>query len=159
VQLSQTIPSERCTSLIWELLDETFEKVSGIYLDRGTSLFETLATVTTAEAARPISSQCASLAAQVKHVRYYLDVLMVYMRGQKPEGVDWPGSWEVPPVTDAVWRQLQDELRASYQALREQCAATTNWDDEDAFGAPFAMIVHTAYHLGEIRQALGVLRG
>jgi hypothetical protein len=140
-------------------LDETFEQVQGIYLDRGTSLFETLATVSTAEAARPISSQCASIAAQVHHVRYYLDVLLVYMRGEKPHGVDWPASWDIAPVTDESWQELQDELRASYQAVREQCQAIAVQDTQNPFDEALAIIVHTAYHLGEIRQALGVLRG
>ena len=157
--MSTTIAAERVTATLLTFLDETFERVHGIYLDRGTSLFETLATVSTAEAARPISSQCASIAAQVHHVRYYLDVLQVYMRGEKPHGVDWPASWEIAPVTDESWQQLQDELRASYQAVREQCQAIAILETQDAFDALLAIIVHTAYHLGEIRQALGVLRG
>ncbi|HEU5090372.1 MAG TPA: hypothetical protein VFT99_23115, partial [Roseiflexaceae bacterium] len=61
--------------------------------------------------------------------------------------------------TDESWQQLQDELRASYQAVREQCQAIAVQDTQDPFDEALAIIVHTAYHLGEIRQALGVLRG
>ncbi len=39
------------------MFDETFEQVQGMYLDKGTSLFETLATVTAEEASRPVSAK------------------------------------------------------------------------------------------------------
>ena len=29
-----------------------------------------------------------------------------------------------------------------------------DWDGENAIAAPLAMLVHTAFHLGEIREAL-----
>ncbi|MFN8564453.1 MAG: hypothetical protein U0703_23185 [Anaerolineae bacterium] len=55
-----------------DLLDETFIQHHGIYLDRGTSLFETLAPITAARASIPVGGECATLAAQVEHVRFYL---------------------------------------------------------------------------------------
>ncbi len=63
---------------VLELLDETFDNVHGIYLDKGTSLFETLATVSAEEASRPVSSRCASLSAQVAHVAFYLDMTLEF---------------------------------------------------------------------------------
>jgi len=78
------LEARRWATELFAVLDETFERVDGIYLDKGTSLFETLATVTVDEASQPISLQCASIAAQVNHVRYYLEVLSGYMRGQPP---------------------------------------------------------------------------
>ena len=60
-----------------------------MYLDGGTSLFETLATITAEEASRPVSAACASLAAQVEHVRFYLDVVDDYLLNQEPSKVDW----------------------------------------------------------------------
>ena len=41
--MTQTIPTERLTYTLFSLLTEAFESVHGIFLDRGTSLFETLA--------------------------------------------------------------------------------------------------------------------
>lgn len=50
------------------LMEETFEsKHHGIYLDKDTSLFETLDTVSAEEASIPVGGKCASLAAQVAH--------------------------------------------------------------------------------------------
>jgi hypothetical protein len=143
---------------LFAVLDETFERVEGIYLDKGTSLFETLATVTAAEASRPISAQCASIAAQVNHVRYYLDVLMGYMRQQPPQSVDWPASWQVPAVTEPEWDTLRQGLQESYQQVRALFESIEGWDGDDDIAGALAIVIHTAYHLGEIRQGLGVLR-
>jgi hypothetical protein len=33
-----------------------------------------------------------------------------------------------------------------------------DWDSENAIGGALAIVVHTAYHLGEIRQALCTLK-
>src|SRR5579859_3016443 len=57
------------------ILDETFESHHGIYLDKGTSLFETLATIDATQASIPVGSKCASLAAQVAHIIVYLEVI------------------------------------------------------------------------------------
>jgi hypothetical protein len=40
--ISKQIAVERFTEVLFHALDETFEQVYGIYLDRGASLFETL---------------------------------------------------------------------------------------------------------------------
>ena len=54
------------------LLDETFHTVHGHYLDPRTSLFDTLATISAAEASQPVGDRCATLAAQVNHLRVYI---------------------------------------------------------------------------------------
>ena len=50
--MAKSIAVEHFTSILYDLLDETFERVHGIYLDKGTSLLETLATITAEEASR-----------------------------------------------------------------------------------------------------------
>lgn len=72
-----------------DVFRETFERPGGGYLDRGTSLFDTLRPLTADIASRPVSASCSNIAAQVNHITYYLDVLMAYLRGRPPEGVDW----------------------------------------------------------------------
>lgn len=157
--MEASIPTSLWNTELFALLEETFEKVSGIYLDRGTSLFETLANVSAAEASRPISAHCASIAAQVYHVRYYLQILAEYTRGNEPAGVDWPGSWQHGTVTPAEWEELRVDLQRTYGEVRALFAAINDWGQEDTLGGALAIVVHTAYHLGEIRQGLGVLRG
>ena len=157
--MEPSLPVSRLKSELFAVLEETFERVQGIYLDRGTSLFETLESVSAEEASRPISKQCASIVAQVSHVRYYLDVLAEYMRGNKPGDVDWPGSWRPTSATPAEWDALRHELRAAYGQVRTLFGQIDDWDNDDALGGALAIVMHTAYHLGEIRQGLGVLRG
>jgi hypothetical protein len=135
-------------------LEETFENVHGIYLDRGTSLFETLATITAAEASRPVSATCASLAAQVEHLRFYMEVILQYMRGERPQ-VDWTEIWRtVREVTPEEWAASQQRLRETYQQTRSFLTDTTTWKDDDEVGGALGILMHNAYHLGEIRQAL-----
>ena len=142
-----------------ELLEETFERSHGIYLDRNTSLFETLDTISAAEASIPVSATCASLAAQVAHVRFYLDVLMKYITTETNERVDWGEIWRtVEAVTPEEWDTSRQQLRDSYQTLRAMVTAYEKWDMPDAIGGAIGMVAHSAYHLGEIRQALCTLR-
>ena len=75
------------------VLEEVFEQVHGYLLDPGTSLFETLATVSAEEASRPISLNCACIAAQVNHIRFYIDVINEGARTGTEIKADWDGSW------------------------------------------------------------------
>ena len=155
--MANSIAVEHFTSILYDLLDETFERVRGIYLDKGTSLFETLATITAEEASRPVGGKCATLAAQVEHVRYYLDVLEGYMLKQTIGKADWDEIWRtVHSVTPAEWEGSKERLNTTYHRVR---GAMQNlaWD-EDEIGAALAIVVHTAYHIGEIRQALCILK-
>ncbi len=138
---------------IIEILDETFDTHHGLYLDRGTSLFETLATVTAAEASIPVSASCASIAAQVNHVTYYLDVLNGDLSGNEPASVDWTQAWTIGPVNDEEWTTLIGHLRAAANETTALLESTQEWSEDAAYGA-VSIAVHTAYHLGEIRQAL-----
>lgn len=141
------------TEAILTLLDETFDDVHGAYLDKGTSLFETLATISAAEASIPVSATCASIAAQTEHVRFYLDVLEKYATGQNPGKVDWGEIWRtIEAVTPEQWEASKARLRTSYQRIVEVVKGST-WEIEGAMDGAIAVIAHTAYHLGEIRQA------
>jgi hypothetical protein len=142
------------TEEINSLFDETFEQVGGIYLDRGTSLFETLATISAAEASTPVSNTCAPIAAQVEHTRFYLEVLQRYMRGEEVGEVEWDASWQLRAVSDDEWTDLIARLDAEYRQVRALTATYDDWLGEDQLAGALSIIVHTAYHLGEIRQAL-----
>jgi hypothetical protein len=139
---------------LFELLDETFEQVHGRYMDRGASLFETLATISAAEASKPVSASCASLAAQVEHVRFYLEVAEHYLLGKADQEWDWRDIWNrVEQVTPEEWEASKHKLRETYQRVRGLMDGFDEWDG-DRMGESMNLLVHTAYHLGEIRQAL-----
>jgi hypothetical protein len=154
--MAEQIPIETFRTSLLTILEEIFEQVHGYVLDPETSLFETLATVSAEEASQPISARCACLAAQVNHVRFYIDVMMESVKEGTDVRADWDASWQVGPVTEEEWQDLVARLRAAYQEVRAFAQAFDAWDEQFVGGA-FALVAHCAYHLGEIRQALGVL--
>jgi hypothetical protein len=157
--MSSQINSEYFTKALYMMLDETFDNVQGFYLDKGTSFFETLATISAEEASIPVGGKCATLAAQVKHTAFYLDVLEENVRTQTFEPVDWDKIWrEVTAVSPQEWQTIQSELRQSYNRIKQLINDTPEWNNERVIGGAIGMIVHTAYHLGEIRQALCILQ-
>jgi hypothetical protein len=149
---------DRFKADLYRLLDETFRNVHGHYLDRGTSLFETLATISAEEASRPVGGRCATLAAQVNHIRFYIEVLERYMKGEQVGKVDWDASWHVAGVDEEAWASLQRRLDAAYEGVLATMNGFTSWEGEDQIGGAIAILAHTAYHLGEIRQALCTIK-
>jgi hypothetical protein len=153
--MTTPIQTEHFTQALYFLLDETFDNVQGIYLDKGTSLFETLATISAAEASVPVGGKCATLAAQVKHIAFYLDVIDKTVRDPNYPRVDWDEIWrETSAVTPEEWEALKTDLRQSYDRLKLLLSETAEWPSERHIGGAIGAIAHTAYHLGEIRQAL-----
>jgi hypothetical protein len=153
------IQSEHFTQALLNLLDETFENVHGFFLDKNNSLFETLAHITSEEASSPVGGKCATLAAQVKHVAFYLDVFEKSTTDAHFPKVDWGEIWRtISQVTPEEWLDIQKELRTSYERVLDLIRTTPTWESEDEIGNVIAVIVHTSYHLGEIRQALCTLR-
>lgn len=90
---------------------------------------------------------------------FYLDVLEHNVRTQQYNAVDWDAIWrETKAVTPEEWEDLKLALRASYERIKQLIADTTEWPSDWEIAGAMALIVHTAYHLGEIRQALCSLR-
>ena len=134
------------------LLEETFETIRGIYLDKETSIFETLATISAQEASQP-NERCATIAAHVAHMTYYIDILLQLINGEQPQA-DWGHIWQtVSSVNDDEWQSSQQALRDSYQKIRK-IASEMQWADERQLAGAMGIIAHNAYHLGEIRQML-----
>jgi hypothetical protein len=157
--MTATISAMQFTGELLTLLTETFESVQGIYLDRGTSLMETLEGITAQEASIPVGNKCATIAAQVTHVCFYLDVLYRYIKTGQNEPVDWGEIWRtVREVTPEEWISLQERLRQAYERTKEMVQSYDRWDTENSLGGAMAIVAHTAYHLGEIRQATCTLK-
>jgi hypothetical protein len=156
--MSTQIPTASFTNELFDLLDETFDHVQGIYLDRGTSLFETLKTISAEEASRPISAECACIAAQVNHVCFYLRVLERVIQRTPSVKVDWEESWQLEKVTPEEWEALKRQLREAHQSVLTTMKGLDRWEGEDDIGASLAILAHTAYHLGEIRRSLCMVR-
>jgi hypothetical protein len=143
---------------LFGLINETFEQVHGIFLDKGTSLFETLDTISAEEASRPVSATSACIGAQVEHVSFYLEVMARFARGEEVGEIDWDASWQLTSVTAAEWEALKGRLREAYQGIRTVLEDDATFENEHSLGGSIAIVAHTAYHLGEIRQALCTLK-
>lgn len=140
-------------------LDETVEQVHGIYLDKGTSFLETLDRVSAAEASRSAAEGSATVAAQVEHVRFYLDVLNDMMQKEEVIKVNWREIWQsVREVSPEEWEAQKRSLRESYRRVLATIKNYEKWEGEFGIGGALAVLSHTAYHLGGIRQALAVIK-
>ena len=158
-ELSPQIPVKRFKKALLSCLDETFSNVHGIYLDKGTTLYETLDGVSAEEASQAVSPKSATIAAQVEHIRFYLDVLDDYMRTGVDKTNNWREIWEtVSAVTPDEWEDVKRRLRGSHERVMTTINSFENWDGPFDIGGAISIVAHTAYHLGGIRQALGVIR-
>ena len=144
---------------LFALMEETFEpRHHGIFLDRGTSLFETLETVSAEEASIPVGGKCASLAAQVVHVIFYIESFERYALQGDNSPRDWGYIWRtVEKVTADEWEDYKSKLKEAYGRMDKLFHGNSTWN-EDTLGGALSIVVHTAYHLGEIRQALCTLK-
>ena len=153
--MTKTILQESFSKALLDVLEETFETHHGIYLDKGTSLFTTLDQIGAGEASIPVGNRCATIAAQVEHVIFYLEVAERSLARQDVGKPDWGEIWSrVGAVTGAEWDELRARLKATYGRLSQLLRGIENWKHNDAIADSMAIVVHTAYHLGEIRQAL-----
>jgi hypothetical protein len=158
--MSVQIPLERLKPTLLQLIDETFSQVHGMYRDKGTTLYETLDGVSAEEASRSASPATATVAAQVEHVRCYLDVLdEIIGTGDIEKKYNWREIWEtVREVTPEQWDDLKRRLHESHDRVMTTINSFENWDGPFDIGGAISIVAHTAYHLGGIRQALGVIR-
>jgi hypothetical protein len=153
--MTETIQQESFSKELFDILEETFEVHHGFYLDKGTSLFATLDQITAAEASIPVGNRCATIAAQVEHVVFYLEVLERHIAGEEVGKPDWGEIWSrASGVTTAEWEDLKAGLQAAYHRLITMLRGIASWEQNDAIGGSIVIVAHTAYHLGEIRQAL-----
>ncbi len=158
--MSTKIDQEHIVPDLFDILDEAFVTHHGIFLDRGTSLFETLETITAEEASIPVGGKCATLAAQVAHVNFYLEVMEAYILKQDRGKVDWNDIWRrVKEVSPEEWKAYKDQLKETYQRIVSILQNLKDWNEERPIGGAMAIAVHTAYHLGEIRQAMCIVKG
>jgi len=141
------------------VLVETFEEVQGAYLDKGTSFFETLADINAKQASQPMGD-CATIAAHVEHTRYYLQVLEDRLLGNDLSYVNWETVWEtVNTVSDDEWDTMKADLKTAYERIKAHLDNAESWEGERELSSVLGIIVHTAYHLGEIRQMMCHLKG
>lgn len=156
--MSDVIRKADFVSNLFTFLVETFEsppKPSSAYLDRKAGFFDTLETISAEQASRPIAKGATSIAAQVEHTRFYLAVIAQFMDG-RTEKVDWQESWRVTEVTPEDWTNLKQALKTTYNSLSQRLRSIEVWGDDEV-GDSMAIVIHTAYHLGAVRQMVNII--
>jgi hypothetical protein len=139
---------------ILDLLEESFEKVHGQFLDGGTSLLETVAGLSAEEASRKRSAIAETIAGHVNHIIFYIVVLQEYITDKRSGKTDWSESWRVKNASETEWVELKTKQRNEYGRLKDFVSGIGAWDSGDYVGGVIAIIAHTAYHLGAIRQLM-----
>ena len=134
------------------LLRETFsgspEGQPNVYLDRGIGMFSTLDGLSAEEASQEIADM--TIAAQTEHAKFYLDRLCEFING-RTTSVNWDDSWLIETVNEAEWEALRGAMKKSYESTLKCLAEVDAWSDLK-IGMAIGLVVHTAYHLGAIRQ-------
>ncbi|MGA9994187.1 MAG: DinB family protein [Pyrinomonadaceae bacterium] len=155
----ETIAQEDYASNFFTLLKETFEgpppQTASVYLDQGGGLLQTIESMTAEVASRSVKPGSPTIAAHCEHLRFYLMALYQYMHGPL-EKIDWKQSWLKQTVNPSEWDALREELRGAYRTITDDFKAVESWDDK-SIGGGMAIIAHTAYHLGSIRQLARML--
>jgi hypothetical protein len=150
----KTIAQEDYTNSFFQLLKESFEgpppDTGSAYLDKRGGLFQTLEQLTAEAASTPPWPGAATIAAHCEHLRFYVMALYGVMRGDKSK-IDWDKSWLVKTVTPAEWDELKESTHRAYTTITEHLRTVERWGDEEV-GDGMAILLHTAYHLGAIRQ-------
>jgi hypothetical protein len=94
----------------------------------------------------------------VAHITFYLEVIERYFVANDTSKADWGAIWQtVEQVTPEQWEAMQDELQRTYRRVSSALRDVSTWQSDPHLSSALAIVVHTAYHLGEIRQALCII--
>ncbi len=139
------------------VLRECFDQTSGIFLDKNTSLLQSISSLSAEQASRNIIPDGSSIAAHVSHIRFYLKVLNDYIDHKELGKIDWKECWKHREIDDIHWDKLRVDLASDYRAFLSKVETMTDFGDEKRLGGILAIIAHSAFHLGAIRQMVLVV--
>ncbi|HEY2956135.1 MAG TPA: DinB family protein [Candidatus Eisenbacteria bacterium] len=139
-------------ALLHEIIDGADPKAGWILNPEDPGMLRSLDKLSAAAASGTRPGGGSSIAAHVDHLRYGLELMNRWSRGEDPwADADWAASWRRVKVSETEWAslraRLQAEARSWLQAVREPRAL----DDAELTGL-LASAAHLAYHLGAIRQ-------
>ncbi|PKL05673.1 MAG: hypothetical protein CVV53_08295 [Spirochaetae bacterium HGW-Spirochaetae-9] len=146
------------------LLNEAFAGPSGggswfTDEDPDSGVLGTLESLTAAEASVPLTAgDAATAASHASHLRYALHLANRAMKGENPyRDADWQGSWSTTTVSDTTWRELKDALKLEFETLKAAISDPAVWSSDKRVFGMMGNIAHSAWHLGALRQALGLV--
>ena len=155
--------SEReVTTQLLTLLDEAFDNTEASWTyyteSSATAGFLGALSATTVENANgsPLST---SLAAEVQHVTFAMNVAGALIRGEEVsvDAQQWRESWKAAELDETAWLAMQGSLRRAYGRLRlaiERHATA----GAASFAHASGVVAHVAYHLGSVKQKIAAIR-
>ncbi len=163
---TKTIDAAALTKAALTLYDEGYSgpvDANGTWFvdnESGCGFLGTIEKLSAAQASKPISEgDSLSVASHAAHLRFALNLVNRVSRGENAfAGANWSESWTPRTVSEAEWESLVSGLRAEYAAVREVIAKGDFWDDENLLTGTLGLLCHGAWHLGAIRQALGLVK-
>ncbi len=117
-----------------------------------------LSSISAEEASRPLTKgDPLTAASHAAHVVYALSFAAAMAKGERPE-TDWSGSWATRKVTEAEWRTLVGLLASKAAEVRKVFESGAFLADGRFLAGSLSVICHGAWHLGALRQGLGLVR-
>ena len=99
-----------------------------------------------------MTAVCTTSMRRQNHETYYVRVVHNFIVGQAQQ-VDWPSSWRVQHVGPDEWEAHKRELRSGYDRLKPALESVQAWGEGPLIDS-MAIVAHTAYHLGALRQVV-----
>jgi hypothetical protein len=158
--MSDPVDRDAFTRTYLYLLDEIVgdppkDAPGNAVLDDDAGWLHTLLQVDHTRASKTIAQGGTTIAGQASHAAYYVELLEQLAQGANVEA-DWPKSFVPSVVDEARWEETRARLLAALTRFRAMVLSVDDWDDERLRGA-LGVLVHTAYHLGAVRQMIRVV--
>lgn len=98
-----------------------------------------------------------SIAAHIQHAAYYIDLATKAFRGENVYArADWKGSWVLVERNAEEWERIRQGFESSINLLNAVFKGGIDLSDSNLRKGALALVAHTAWHLGAVRQLLVV---
>jgi hypothetical protein len=147
-----TVLQRALSALLGELIHGSAADAAWILNPGDPGLLRSLEKLSAARASAMPPNGGSSIAAHVDHLRYGLQLLNRWSKGEDPfADADYAASWRLEARSETEWAALLNDLRAEAHTWCEIAKERRDLNDVELTGV-LASIAHLAYHLGAIRQ-------
>jgi hypothetical protein len=125
----------------------------------GSGLLGAVERLDASAASRPLTpGDPLTAASHVGHLRFSLELANRAAKGENPyPTANWAKSWELRSVDAEEWKKLVAALRSEIAGFREVLASGKAFEDEEFATGALGLICHGAWHLGALKQGLGLI--
>jgi hypothetical protein len=158
--------SEKLGKILATLITEAYEGPENPKMtwfvdnEAGSGFLGTVERLSAEGASRPLAAgDRMTPASHAAHLRFSLNLANRAFRGENVHAsADWKSSWATGKVTEQEWQGLLADLRREYLSLKVAIASGLPWSDDMNLTGILSMLAHGAWHLGALRQGLGLVR-